>query len=457
MKRKKKADHGYKMSQLIIASFGFGACSVFWAIYNSYVPLILDAKLNDLGNVVLSATVISTLTGAIMSIDNLFGLIFQPIFGRKSDNTRSRWGKRMPYLLFGIPVCALLFCLIPIAGNIYGVAGILVMMVAIIAFNFVMSTWRAPCVAIMPDIVPPKYQSEGNAVVNLVMIVVNVIAMSAATVLGMMGFKEAIASGDYRSVFVFGSVIAVLFLLMILAFVKWPDNRNEAKVAQVAKDGKKESLLNLNMPRDVKRSLYCMMLLLFLNYGAGDGANTYNTLYTTKTLGMNVATVTLLTSVAAIGGMVMAVPAGWLGGKIGRKKTITIGLVICLFCRLAFALLPLTGDFVYIAYTAAYFIFMCGGILVNINTLPVMLSIGGKDRFGAFTGYYYTATMSAAVVFPTIFGFFIGITGTYVTAQILSLVIMAVALLCLLGVKHGEPTAEEEEAIQEAVKAADAD
>ena len=309
----------------------------------------------------------------------------------------------------------------------------------------------------MPDMVPPKYQSQGNAIVNLVMVVVNVVAMCAATILGMMGFKDAIAGGDYRSVFVYGSVVALLFLLMILTFVKWPDNRGEPKVEKVTESGKRESLFNLNLPKEVRTSLYCMMMMLFLNSGAGDGANTYNTLYTTKTLGMDVATVTMLTSISAVGAILMAVPAGWMGSKFGRKKTITAGLILCLVARVGLVFLHLTGEYVYIAYAVINLIYYGAGIMVNINTLPVMLSIGGKENFGAFTGYYYTATMSAAVVFPTIFGFFIGITGTYVTAQVIPLVLMSVGLVCLQFVKHGEPKPEDEAALQEAVKAADAD
>ena len=455
--KKKKIERGYSTMQVVIASLGFGACSVFWAIYNSYVPLILDAKLNDLGNVVLSATLISTLTGTIMSIDNFFGLVFQPIFGRKSDNTRSRWGKRLPYLLIGIPVCALLFILVPIAGRIYGVTGILVMMAVIIAFNFVMSTWRAPCVAIMPDMVPPKYQSQGNSIVNLVMVVVGVISMSAATILGMMGYKDAIAGGDYLSVFVFGSVVALVFLVVIFVFVKWPDNRGEPKAERVAENGKKESVLSLNLPKEVKRSMLFMMLMLFLNSGSGDGANTYNTLYTTKTLNMDVATVTMLTSICSMGAVAMAVPAGWLGGKIGRIKTISIGVSVCLVARVGMVFLHLAGNYVYAAYAVLNTVYYGAAMLVNINTLPVMLAIGGKDNFGAFTGYYYTATMSAAIVFPTIFGFFIGITGTYVTAQVIPVIAMFIGLICLRFVKHGEANPEDEAAIQEAVKAANDD
>lgn len=195
MSQNKISKRGYSTLQLILASFAFGSIMVFWTIYNSYVPLILDEKLGDLGSITLSAATISTLIGFIMAIDNFFGLIFQPLFGKKSDYMRSRYGKRMPYVIVGIVLCSILFVLIPVTGRISGVTGILAMMVVIIAFNFIMSTWRAPCVAIMPDIVPAEYQSEGNAVVNMVSAVFTIVASASAGILGFFGFREAIDGG----------------------------------------------------------------------------------------------------------------------------------------------------------------------------------------------------------------------------------------------------------------------
>lgn len=441
MTKKKKRE--YSVSQMIIASFGFGAYSMFTAIYNSYVPLILDAKLNNLGSIVLSATIVSSLTGLIMSIDNIFGLIFLPMFGRKSDQTRSRFGKRMPFLLFGIPVSALLFVIIPLAGKIAGVAGIVVMMTVIIVFNFVMSVWRSPCVAIMPDIVPPKYQSEGNSIVNIVMVVINIIAMCSATIMGALGFKDAIAAGDYVSVFVFGSVTAILCLVLILTCVKWPDNRGE-KITRVAEEKpKKETIRSLNLPADVKKSVYFMMIALFFISGSLDGGSTYATLYATKTLNLDVARVTMLSSVAAVGSVVAAVPAGIMGTKIGRKKTILIGLALLTAGRAGYLLLPYTGDMIYLLYAVIGFIQAAAMMLVNINTLPIMLSIGGEERFGAFTGYYYTATFSAAVVCPSVIGYLIGATGTYNTLQTFCIVVQIIAAVLILAVKHGEAETKE--------------
>ena len=89
-------------------------------------------------------------------------------------------------------------------------------------------------------------------------------------------------------------------------------------------------------------------------------------------------------------------------------------------------------------------------ILVNINTLPIMLAIGGPERFGAFTGYYYMATFSAAVVCPTVIGFLIGVSGTYNALQAFGLVTMVLALLCLQRVRHGDVVEGEGAAAEEA-------
>ncbi len=449
---KAKADRGYSTSQLVLASLAFGSCMVFWAIYNSYVPLMLDYELSHLENVALSATVVSTLTGFIMTFDNFFGLIFQPIFGRRSDHMRSRFGKRMPYLIVGIPACAVLFVLMPLAMRLGGMAGIVSMMAIIILFNFVMSTWRAPCVAIMPDMVPVEYQSDGNAVVNMIAAVSQIIATLSATILTLMGFGEALDSGDYLSVFVFGAVVCLLFLVILLTCVRWRDNRGEA-VEAAEEATEHESIRHLNIPRAAKVSMAFMMVSLFFISGSSDGFNTYFTLYATKLLGISATNATLVRTVATLGGVLLAVPAGVIGRRFGRKRAISVGIVGVVCCHALMLALPHvvgsgTGTMVPLAaINFAYAIFF---ILVNINTLPIMLAIGGPERFGAFTGYYYMATFSAAVVCPTVIGFLIGVSGTYNALQAFGLVTMVLALLCLQRVRHGDVVEGEGAAAEEA-------
>ena len=49
----------------------------------------------------------------IMVIDNVFGVVFQTLFGRISDTTHTRFGKRTPFLIVGIPAAAVFLILIP--------------------------------------------------------------------------------------------------------------------------------------------------------------------------------------------------------------------------------------------------------------------------------------------------------------------------------------------------------
>jgi Na+/melibiose symporter-like transporter len=116
----------YKKTFLI--GFGFFASSIAWSLYNSLVPVMLEQRF-------LLAT---TFIGIIMTIDNFFGVIFQPLVGMLSDRTHTRIGRRMPWILIGIPLCAIAFLFIP------RMTTLIAMMSVIIGFNFIMSLWRSP-------------------------------------------------------------------------------------------------------------------------------------------------------------------------------------------------------------------------------------------------------------------------------------------------------------------------
>ena len=129
---------------------GFFASSLLWSIYNSFMPLILRDFITS-----------TAIIGLIMTIDNIFGVIFQPLFGAMSDRTYTRFGKRMPYIMIAAPLCAGLFFFIPRMPTLVTV------MAVVIVFNFGMSVWRAPIVALMPDLTPSQHWSKANGVRKL--------------------------------------------------------------------------------------------------------------------------------------------------------------------------------------------------------------------------------------------------------------------------------------------------
>ena len=77
-------------------------------------------------------------------------------------------------------------------------------------------------------------------------------------------------------------------------------------------------------------------------------------------------------------------------------------------------------------------------MFITVNTLPLVLEIGGLDKVGTFTGYYYTATFSAQIATPIVYGMVRMFTGTYMSLFYYCPVAFILSILCILVVKHGE-------------------
>ena len=93
-----------------------------------------------------------------------------------------------------------------------------------------------------------------------------------------------------------------------------------------------------------------------------------------------------------------------------------------------------------------YPVLVLGGaanMFITVNTLPLVLDIGGIDKVGTFTGYYYTATFSAQIASPIVYGFIRMFAGTYMSLFYYSPIAFFIALIMILFVKHGEAVPDE--------------
>ena len=146
----------------------------------------------------------------------------------------------------------------------------------------------------------------------------------------------------------------------------------------------------------------------------------------------------------AVSTAIGALPAGFLGKKIGRKKTILLGLGLFIA---AFAAYLTVGRFASQAMLPlVYAALVLGGfanMLITVNTLPLVLEIGGIEKVGTFTGYYYTATFSAQIATPIVYGIVRMLSGTYASLFVYCPICFTLSLLCILGVRHGEAIPDE--------------
>lgn len=464
----------------ILTGFAFLASSIAWAIYDPYITKILNRlltesvwitglseKLNelfpvlaefaktqgqDVGTAAGGITLVPLFIGVIMTFDNIFGVIFQPTFGKLSDRCRSKLGRRRPFVVFGAPVSALLFAIIPVVALTNSLPAT---MVCIILFVFSMSLWRAPAVALMPALTPPHLRSEGNAIINLMGGVGSVVGLAAgyivsAVYLLITGVKvtaENEQTTSFPFVFLVGAVVMVLGMLVIRFFVKEPSSKLEAvadrnqlldakakaKAEKEAKKAEKAAAKKEKLSKGERKSLVCMLGGLFFLFCGTNAITTFFALFAAEVLGKTTGEATIMTTLFAVCSAVAAIPAGKMGKKLGRKKTILIGLIVFMT---VFLLYVITGSMA-IIWVALVF----GGfanMLITVNTLPLVLEIGGINKVGTFTGYYYTATFSAQIASPIVYGIVRMFTGSYLSLFVYSPVMFALSILLILFVKHGE-------------------
>lgn len=582
----------------ILTGFGFLAASIAWAIYDPYITKILNhllsdsawvtslsAKLNESvpflarlaaaqgENVNLAGggiTLVPLFIGIIMTFDNIFGVIFQPTFGKLSDRCHSKLGKRRPFIVFGAPVCAVLFALIPL----FALKGSLPLtMTFIILFVFVMSLWRAPVVALMPDLTPPELRSEGNAIINLMGGLGGLIGMVAGTAVTLaytaitgVSINSSNEERIFPYVFLTGSVVMLIGMLVVLFKVKEPDSRLKAVAEQnmamdekaraaAEKQARKEEKAQIKaqkLSKGERKSLVFMLMGLFFLFCGTNAITTFFALFAAEILHFATSQATILMAIFAVCSAAAAIPAGKMGKKFGRKKTILAGLSIFIVAFVVFFAIfnvmiakdgfslnsfnttnkayiavtdelndyndvnNLKGDDVlkidgYISYlngensaeaekykafddsltekgfsfdaivkianeqlglslTAAdrgqalsavssalnkiisimkvliFPVLILGGaanMFITVNTLPLVLEIGGIEKVGTFTGYYYTATFSAQIASPIVYGVVAMLSGTYLSLFYYSPIAFVLSVLCIFVVKHGEAIPQE--------------
>lgn len=444
MRKKHSLSLKLNYPQTFLIGFGFLASSLAWAVYNAQVPLILDERF------LLSKTSI----GTIMTIDNFFGVLLQPLIGAWSDNTRSRMGRRMPWIVMGLPLCAVIFSLIPLQQVLWQ------FMAVVIVFNIIMALWRSPVVSLMPDVTPSPLRSQANGIINLMG------GLGAILAFYFGGFLSDIGDNKFYAFFM-ASVIMALALIVLLAFVRDPDaldfheehhlpirasiaNRwgqeardqfvlyNATKTHQVEllkenEDKQRSLTIFLALPATHKKSLAALLIAVFAWFLGNNAIETFFTLYATSTYGLTGGQASRMLAGFSLAFLIFAIPAGLLAQKIGRKKSILVGIVGFIAIFLWIIAEPSQG-------LLQLLLIIGGGFwaLININALPMVLEFASERTIGSFTGYYYLFSFTASIVSPILYGYIQDFFDTSELLFVFALICFIIALISMMFVQHGD-------------------
>ncbi len=152
--------------------------------------------------------------------------------------------------------------------------------------------------------------------------------------------------------------------------------------------------------------------------------------------------------------VLFAILAGILGSRIGRRKTISIGIVGMAILVFLIAVLPV--DFLTIELIklpalgmirVVNLFLMAAGItwsFININSLPMVVDLTTASRIGTFTGLYYLFSTLSAIVGPNLNGLIVQLSGNnYGMVMVVGPIFLVIAFILMMGVKRGEATVED--------------
>ena len=410
----------FSYKRILVLGFGFFGVSILWGIYNAQVPIFLQAGRADFdsGAGVHGYGFSTRLTGFIMSLDNLAALFILPYVGALSDRTRTRWGRRKPFIMLGAPLAAIAFAAIPLLAG----APLPLFMAVIFATLLAMDIFRTPVVSLMPDLTPSPQRSQANGVINLMGGLGAVLAFLVGGIL----FDIA----PWAS-FLFGAALMAGACLIVILMVREPAMPEGGG----AEAGLLESLRGVAVSPD--RSAVALLGAIFFWFLAYSAVEVFWTSFATNALGTTAGQATTLLAFFSLSIVLFAVPSGLVGARFGRKRTIMLGLV-------GFAIMLAWGYILADASLAPVMLVLAGiaWSLILVNSLPMVVDMAPPERLGAYTGMYYLSSQMSSIVGPTLLGWIIGLAGNdYRAAFLYGPLTLAFALACMTLVRRGEATA----------------
>lgn len=438
---KKQLKLNYK--NIFLIGLAFFAILMLWQVYNTYCPLILEELL---ANRYEDANKLTYVIGIIMAMDNLAALILMPIFGVLSDKTKTKKGKRMPYILIGMLASALLFPLIATFYLLNSLMGVILLMMLVL---IIMQGYRSPAVALMPDITPKPLRSKANGIINLVGYIGAIIAGALAMV-----FKKTDGSSQ-SLVYLWPFVIASIFMLiaMFILYFKVDEIKLLKENKEAIEYGEKysQSLENVSEERPLSKkdfkNLIIILIAIFFWFMSFNAIETFNSLFCQKILndsGIH-GTFTIILTVSSIISFIVLSP---LADKIGRKASILIGLLGLIIGLTIIAILAYFTPVESIA-SWVWAIYVCtiligfSWALVNINSYPMIVEMANKNNIGKFTGYYYSASMIAQTLTPILIGIIMSLNDSGLRLlYVYSAFMMILATIVFLFVKERKSSKE---------------
>lgn len=361
-----------------------------------------------------------------------------------------------------------------------GKTSLAVYMVILLLVLIAMATFRSPAVALMPDVTPKPLRSQANAIINLCGGIGGAVAFLIYTI----ALMFPLTVNTYTIIF---ASVAAGMLLLLGGFIGLVNEKklvakcqetckeygiddfdsdenpdatafaeeliaegegNEAEAEAIEAGRKKRAHKSPKEwwngktadERAKLKSFWLILASIFMWFMGYNAISSNLSVYTTKALNLSAGTASIISGVSMAISAIAFIPVGALAAKIGRRKSIMIGfaLAVVSFFLIFFFVRPSDKAIVPAALFAVFYLIAGFGLIIaNVNTFPMVTELSTAETVGQYTGYYYTATMSAQAITPFIAGLIMDNSKDQMLF-LYSAICIIVAIVLMLLVKHGD-------------------
>lgn len=386
-----------------------GMIAVYQAVQQILIPAQLEAidPVNKIGNLAILTT--------FVAITSMIGI---PLGGALSDRTRSRFGRRTPWIVGTALVSGVLMIAMGFTGNLV-VLGIL-----FTALWLTSNMYQGALTAVLPDRVPEARRGWAAALIGL------------ATPIGVLvGVNVA---GQFGQVWGY-AIIAILLVVTALAFVLGTRELSSVDLPVVEKTtrgiGNVGEFLSAFRSRDYSLA-FSSRFALFLSYSTVSGflfftLSDYIGIDQIPDGDPGKAVATLLTY-TVLGWVVVATVLGWVADKIDRRKLFVgisaVGLAFTMFVPI---LMPTWNGMVIYSVLLGVFI----GTYFAVDLALMSLVLPNKLQEGRDLGILNVAVGLPTILSGLIAGAIITFLGGYTSLYIFGAVCAVISGVVVLFIK----------------------
>lgn len=351
--------------------------------------------------------------GAVMAIDNVLLLLLVPWAGAASDRASAAGRGRLPMIIGGLLLAALGMALFPWAGR-FGIAGVIA---AIILLYGGINVQRSPFQALVADAVPSRFRSLATGSLTFQMCVGAIVFLMLGRALGM------------RVAFLIAAVAVLVIAAVLRLALREPSTHGAAATEATFRSLFDAAWAALRGVVPGMRAVFLASLLLQLTFQT---FTTWFALHGTERFGVKPEDVTIGFIAWAMGGVIGALPGGFVGVRFGRRNAMLLGFAVMAGSLLALdRVTSMAQAAPLIALAAAAWTFP------TVNAYPLFVEPIPRERRGVLSALFLLCIALGGGIGDPLNGALFDLFGTYRPLFLMMAGYTALAFVAVLAIPRG--------------------